>query len=128
MISARTSYVSLANTQSFRTTSCSGVYVLAVGFKPTSANTVELESTPLDRSGTLTITYVLPPPIYTLPITKPSPDHHPSHQHTQNVNTSASATQVCSIALDTRKMPNVCTASGNRRSPVDEAAIDIRHF
>ena len=28
----------------------------AVGFEPTSANTVELESTPLDRSGTLTIT------------------------------------------------------------------------
>jgi hypothetical protein len=27
----------------------------AVGFEPTSANTVELESTPLDRSGTLTI-------------------------------------------------------------------------
>ena len=26
----------------------------AVGFEPTSANTVELESTPLDRSGTLT--------------------------------------------------------------------------
>ena len=29
--------------------------VSAVGFEPTSANTVELESTPLDRSGTLTI-------------------------------------------------------------------------
>lgn len=28
--------------------------VSAVGFEPTSANTVELESTPLDRSGTLT--------------------------------------------------------------------------
>jgi hypothetical protein len=27
----------------------------AVGFEPTSANTVELESTPLDRSGTLTL-------------------------------------------------------------------------
>jgi hypothetical protein len=27
----------------------------AVGFEPTSANTVELESTPLDRSGTLTV-------------------------------------------------------------------------
>ena len=26
----------------------------AVGFEPTSASTVELESTPLDRSGTLT--------------------------------------------------------------------------
>ena len=26
-----------------------------MGFEPTSANTVELESTPLDRSGTLTI-------------------------------------------------------------------------
>lgn len=33
----------------------------AVGFEPTSANTVELESTPLDRSGTLTISYVLAP-------------------------------------------------------------------
>ena len=29
--------------------------VSAVGFEPTSANTVELESTPLDRSGTLTL-------------------------------------------------------------------------
>ena len=27
----------------------------AVGFEPTSANTVELESTPLDHSGTLTM-------------------------------------------------------------------------
>lgn len=31
----------------------------AVGFEPTSANTVELESTPLDRSGTLTIDITL---------------------------------------------------------------------
>jgi len=31
----------------------------AVGFEPTSANTVELESTPLDRSGTLTAIYNL---------------------------------------------------------------------
>lgn len=31
-----------------------GIVVSAVGFEPTSANTVELESTPLDRSGTLT--------------------------------------------------------------------------
>lgn len=44
----------------------------AVGFEPTSANTVELESTPLDRSGTLTITYALPTQIYTRPIT----NHH----------------------------------------------------
>ena len=42
----------------------------AVGFEPTSANTVELESTPLDRSSTLTITYALPPQIYTHYITK----------------------------------------------------------
>lgn len=29
----------------------------AVGFEPTSANTVELESTPLDRSGMLSNIY-----------------------------------------------------------------------
>ena len=31
--------------------------MLTVGFEPTSANTVELESTPLDRSGTLAYFY-----------------------------------------------------------------------
>ena len=48
----------------------SGVVMSAVGFETTSANTVELESTPLDRSGTLTIKYALPPQIYTHYITK----------------------------------------------------------
>ena len=38
-----------------RSTTPNGRDVSAVGFEPTSANTVELESTPLDRSGTLTI-------------------------------------------------------------------------
>ena len=32
----------------------------AVGFEPTSANTLELESNPLDRSGTLTYIFIFP--------------------------------------------------------------------
>lgn len=43
----------------------------AVGFEPTSANTVELESTPLDRSGTLTIDN--------------PPSAPPQHKHTQTI-------------------------------------------
>jgi hypothetical protein len=46
----------------------------AVGFEPTSANTVELESTPLDRSGTLTMKIILLTQNYT----------HASHTHAYN--------------------------------------------
>jgi len=51
-------------------------YILsAVGFEPTSANTVELESTPLDRSGTLTTKLTLLPQNHT------HTEHH-THHHT----------------------------------------------
>lgn len=48
----------------------------AVGFEPTSANTVELESTPLDRSGTLTII------TETTPTTQTNQPHNATDTHT----------------------------------------------
>ena len=96
----------------------------AVGFEPTSANTIELESTPLDRSGTLTISYVLAPHSTCYIITyqqninklpQPSTTAHSRpqpltivinhlrprqiityHQHIQNVDTASSVTQLYS--------------------------------
>jgi len=62
-----------------------GVDMSAVGFEPTSANTVELESTPLDRSGTLTIKDTLLPQNHTP--TKPQPLRQTKSQHPHRSNT-----------------------------------------
>ena len=66
----------------------------AVGFEPTSANTVELESTPLDRSGTLTDIHF----IHTHP-TKPI-NNYIRTTHTTSHKPSMHTTTHCSHTLN----------------------------